>query len=248
VSILAALAATAALGFLAGRVRARQKIRTLHTEITTLQGEIEVLAGMLRVAQYNADHDQLTSLPNRSYAAKVFLVAELTSQPTILALLDLDRFKHVNDTHGHHTGDELLRVVAERLARAAAVCGGTAARLAGDEFLLLLPVADEEPDLSVAWVLDMLTEPASLRTDDGEVTVTPTASAGIVVYDGTDDDFDTILRHADVALYHAKQRRGSLRAYQPEMRMPPNAARHGPRLRDQHPTDSPEQRGGEVTT
>lgn len=246
-SILAAIAATAALGFIAGWLSTRPKIRTLHAKIATLQGENEALEGLLRAAQYTADHDQLTSLPNRSHAAKVFLVAELTGRPTIVALLDLDRFKHINDAHGHHAGDELLRVVAERLARAAAVCDGTAARLGGDEFLLLLPVTDDDPSLTVAWVLNMLAEPASLPTDDGEVTVTPTASAGIVIYDGTYGDFDMVLHHADVAVYHAKRRRGSLRIYQPEMRMPRNAARHGPRRRDRHPTASHEQRGGEVT-
>lgn len=246
-SILATLAATAALGFTAGRLSARPNIHRLHSEITQLRGQVDELDRQARLMEYIAEHDSLTGLHNRRGAAQMFLLAELTHCPTIVALVDLDRFKHINDTHGHHTGDELLRVVAERLARAASACDGIAARLAGDEFLLLLPVTHEDPDLSVAWTMDMLTEPANLPTDDGPVTVTPTASAGIAVYDGTYGDFNTMLHRTDIALYHAKQQRGTHRTYQPQMRMPRNASRYGPRRRDQHPADSDGQLGGGVT-
>nr|MDT0658758.1 GGDEF domain-containing protein [Micromonospora sp. DSM 115978] len=246
-SILAALAASAALAFIAGRFSTRPRIRNLRTENTGLREQIDTLDGLLRIANHLAGHDRLTGLPNRSSAAKVFLVRETLGRPTVVALIDLDRFKRINDTYGHHVGDDLLRTVAERLAHAAKAAGATAARLAGDEFLLLLHAdTDDDHGTLVAAILDQLAEPATLATDDGEVTVYPQASAGIAVYDGTFGTFDTMLHHADIALYHAKQQRGTYRTYSSEMRMPRNTRRHGPRRRDEHPAIGGHL-GGEVT-
>jgi diguanylate cyclase (GGDEF)-like protein len=245
VSILAALAASAALGVIAGRFSARPEIRKLRIDITGLHGEIATLDARLRVAHHIASHDRLTGLPNRYSAAKLFNVRELLGHPTIVALLDLDRFKHTNDTYGHHVGDDLLRTVAERLAPAAKQRGGTAARLAGDEFLLILHADDGDPTKPVAEIMNILAQPTTLCTDDGDVTVHPRASAGIAVYDGT---FDTMLWHADIALYHAKQQRGTHRTYSPDMRMPRNAGRHGPRRRDPRPSDANAHTGGEATS
>ncbi|MDG4793666.1 GGDEF domain-containing protein [Micromonospora sp. WMMD1082] len=238
-SILAALAATAALGFILGRLSNRPEFRKLRSENTHLRELVDNLDVQLRLATYMAGHDRLTGLPNRSSAAKVFLIREMQGLPTLVALIDLDRFKHTNDTYGHHVGDDLLRAIAERLAQAVKPHGGTAARLAGDEFLLLLP-ADDHTDQAkpVAAILDLLAEPATLSTDDGDIVVHPEASAGIAVYDGNYGTFDTMLHHADVALYHAKQQRGTHRTYEPHMRMPRNASRHGPRRRDQRPADN----------
>ena len=247
-SILAALAASAALAFITGRLSARPKIRKLRIDITGLHGEIATLDARLRVAHHIAGHDRLTGLPNRYSATKLFNVRELLGRPTIVALLDLDRFKHTNDTYGHHVGDDLLRTVAERLAPAAKQRGGTAARLAGDEFLLILHADDGDPTKPVAEIMNILAQPTTLCTDDGDVTAYPQASAGIAVYDGTDTTFDTMLDHADIALYHAKQRRGTHRTYSPEMRMPRNAGRHGPRRRDQHPSDANAHTDGEATS
>ncbi len=217
---LAKLAATAAIAFLAGRLSAEPHIRRLRS--------------LLHVAHYIAGHDRLTGLPNRFQAAQVFTIRALRRQPTVIALVDLDRLKHINDTHGHHVGDNLLRTVADRLAAAANAHGGTAARLGGDEFVLLLPVHDADHARPIEQILRTLAEPTTLRTNDGVHTVRPAASAGIAVYDGTHGTFTTMLYHADIALYHAKQQRGSHRTYHPAMRMPRNAERHGPRLRDEH--------------
>jgi len=247
VSILAALAATAALGFSLGRLSVRPTVRTLHREIAGLRGQVATLDTLLRVAEYAAGHDRLTGLPNRTSAAKLFTVRALHAQPTIVALIDLDRFKHINDTYGHHVGDDLLRAIAERLSLAAKERGGTAARLGGDEFAILLSGSDPEAVKPIPEILDTLAQPATLLTHDGEVTVRPTASAGIAVFDGTYGDFDTIIGQADIALYQAKRQRGSHRVYLPHMRMPHNAGRHGPRRRDQHPAARDQQLDGEVT-
>jgi diguanylate cyclase len=234
VSTLAKLAATAALGFLAGRLSAEPQLRTLR--------------GLLRVAHYTTGHDRLTGLPNRFLAAQIFTLRELRGQPTVIALIDLDRFKDVNDTYGHHVGDDLLRTVADRLAVAARASGGTAARLGGDEFVLLLPVHDADHARPVEQILRTLAEPTTLRTNDGVYTVRPGASAGIAVYDGARGTFTTMLYHADIALYHAKQQRGCHRTYHPAMRMPRNAGRHGPRLRDEHQPEDDGQTGGEAAS
>ncbi|MEV7628800.1 GGDEF domain-containing protein [Actinoplanes sp. NPDC089786] len=246
-SILAALAATAALGFLLGRVSVRPTIHTLLAEIVALNEWAATLGALLRTAEYAAGHDRLTGLPNRTSAAKLFTVRALLGHPTVVALIDLDRFKHTNDTYGHHVGDDLLRAIAERLSLAAKEHGGAAARLGGDEFAVLLHDADLEPAKPIAEILNALAEPTTLLTHDGEVTIHPTASVGIAIFDGSYGDFDTVLGQADIALYHAKRQRGSYRIYRPHMRMPHNAGRHGPRRRDHHPADRDEQLGGEVT-
>ncbi|MEH1130374.1 GGDEF domain-containing protein [Micromonospora sp. CPCC 206061] len=237
-SIHAALAATAALSFTAGWLSARPTIRTL-------QAQVDLLEVRLRAAQHVAGHDRLTGLPNRTSAEQLFNVRELLGAATTVALVDLDGFKRTNDTYGHHAGDDLLRAVAERLAVAAKAHGGMAARLAGDEFLLLLPTNGDEPAKPVATILNLVAEPAILRTDDGHITLHPTASAGIAVYDGIYGTFGAMLHHADIALYHAKRHPGSHRTYHPEMRMPRNSGRHGPRRRDQRPADG--RFDGEVT-
>jgi len=232
VSTLAKLAASAALGFLLGRLSAEPHIRRLR--------------GLLRVAVYRAGHDRLTGLPNRALAGQIFTLRQRRAQPTVLALLDLDRFKHVNDAHGHHVGDDLLRSVARRLAVAAHAHGGTAARLGGDEFLLMLPVDGGDHAETIAAIQRVLAQPTTVTTDDGDVTVHAPASAGSAVFDGTHGTFASVLRHADIALYHAKQQRGSHQTYRPDEHMPRHGDRHRARLRDQHLDGDASQATGEV--
>src|SRR4051812_28626738 len=100
VSILPVLAATAALGFVVGRLSTRPGSHKLRAKIASLYEAIGTLDVQLRLATYMAGHDRLTGLPNRSSAAKVFLIREMQGLPTVVALIDLDRFKHTNDTYG----------------------------------------------------------------------------------------------------------------------------------------------------
>jgi diguanylate cyclase (GGDEF)-like protein len=244
VSIRTAVAASAALGFLAGRLTTRPTLRNLTGEVTELRSDTQMLQRLLLSAWHRAHHDPLTGLPNRALAARLFRSRQATNQPTAVALIDLDRFKHINDSYGHHVGDDLLRAVAQRLAVAAKSRGGSAARLAGDEFLLLLPADGTDPGELIAGILTGLAEPVTLHTDDGDITARPTASAGIAVHDGGYGTVETLLRQADIALHHAKQHRNTHRVYQPGLRIPRNAGRHGPRLRDHHTTDG--STGGEV--
>ena len=144
--------------------------------------------------------DPLTGLPNRKRLGERLTEAVREGQ-VALVLLDLDRFKEVNDTLGHYVGDQLLMLVGERLAGSLRP-SDTVARLGGDEFALLLPGADAE----VAWQVTervrlALVEPIVL----GGLLVGVTASTGIAVSPEHGTDVDVLLQHADVAMYLSKE-------------------------------------------
>jgi diguanylate cyclase (GGDEF)-like protein len=154
-----------------------------------------------RAAQAAALRDPLTELSNRTA-----LLAELNrrlsapqAQPVALALLDLDDFKDVNDTHGHETGDAVLREVALRL-RQAAPPGAVVARLGGDEFAVCSNGTTAALAGSLAAALD---EPVVLGTRR----FTVTGSIGVVVADAGDPTATVALSHVDVAMYEAKARK-----------------------------------------
>jgi diguanylate cyclase (GGDEF)-like protein len=156
--------------------------------------------------QHMAYHDFLTGLPNRklfSDRLNIALAQAQRNQKKVgIAMLDLDYFKDVNDTLGHHKGDILLKATAERLHEALRK-GDTIARFGGDEFLLILPDMETIEDaIQVAQkIVDSFCKPFLI--DNHQLVVT--TSIGIAVYpnDGTDDGI--LLRNADIAMYQAKQ-------------------------------------------
>jgi diguanylate cyclase (GGDEF)-like protein len=230
VSTLTVAIATGVLALVAGRLWAACTIRRLRQ--------------LLRRALWTCGHDPLTRLPNRAYAEH--LLAKQAGRPTAIALIDLNGFKQVNDTWGHQVGDQLLVTVADRLADGAHKLGGHAARLGGDEFLLLLPARYSDGTAPVAVLLANLTTPVQLTDDDTGQTVrlAPTATAGITWYDGHRGSWSSLLRQADIALYHARAAGTWYQLYRPGMHMPGQPSRHGPRLRHQRPTDHGQ--GGQV--
>ena len=119
-----------------------------------------------------------------------------------LLFLDLDGFKDVNDRHGHGAGDNLLKEVAARLS-ACVRAADTVARVGGDEFAVLLE-AHRSPD-DAEFVAEKLVEAlhAPFQLPEGEVTIS--CSVGIALYPADGEDFKTLLRHADLAMYRAKQ-------------------------------------------
>ncbi|WYX27992.1 EAL domain-containing protein [Achromobacter denitrificans] len=151
-----------------------------------------------------AFYDELTGLPNRNLllaqAEQAIARAEPERKRVAVLFLDLDRFKQVNDTLGHPIGDALLRDVAQRLrrlARATDIVG----RLSGDEFVMLMPDFEHGRLTAAAeHVLVALAQPFSV----GGITLNPSVSIGISVFPENGRDMDTLLRHADMAMYQAK--------------------------------------------
>ena len=167
--------------------------------------------------RYLAYYDSLTGLPNRrmlnEHLGRVLERAREHDQKMALLFLDLDRFKRVNDTLGHGIGDELLRALAERLLAKVrqtdyvgrqSATSATISRLGGDEFTVVLSeLGDSEDAEHVARrILEGLRQPFSLQGHD----LVMSASIGIAVYPTDGSDADTLLRKADTAMYHAKQR------------------------------------------
>ncbi len=161
--------------------------------------------------QRQAHFDELTGLPNRVRLTQLLLEALATSERDgsllTVCYLDLDHFKPVNDEHGHYAGDQLLLKLAERLRRSlrtSASGDDVVARIGGDEFVLLLRAASvEESRLAVERMLHIVGLPFGLSVGDAPVVVT--ASIGATVFPLDNADADTLLRHADHAMYGAKQ-------------------------------------------
>jgi len=155
--------------------------------------------------EHQANHDALTGLPNRALLSDRMAQAVTFSQrfkhSLWLVFIDLDNFKLINDNLGHQFGDELLCAIAGRLC-ACANEGDTVARLGGDEFVLLLPVANQRP---MASILQLVQEAVAAPVTLGQHTVTITCSIGISVYPADGSEPEQLLKHADIALYRAKE-------------------------------------------
>jgi diguanylate cyclase (GGDEF)-like protein len=167
--------------------------------------------------QHLALHDPLTDLPNRSLfhdrAGQAVLAARREGGRAALMILDLDRFKEVNDTLGHHNGDLLLKEIGARLRQVLRE-SDSVARLGGDEFGLLLPtISEASAAVDVAEkVRATLREPLTLegvRLDLG-------ASVGIALYPEHGADVETLLQRADVAMYVAKGDHTGCEVYSPD--------------------------------
>ncbi|WP_221250787.1 bifunctional diguanylate cyclase/phosphodiesterase [Desulfuromonas versatilis] len=168
--------------------------------------------------QFLAYHDPLTGLPNRRMFQELLNYslahARRAGHQMALLFLDLDNFKRVNDTLGHHAGDRLLEELATRLSGclrkedtlaldSESDCRQTVARLGGDEFTILLPnLKNPFAAASVAKrVLEALSPPFCIDSHE----VFTSASIGITIFPGDGEDAATLVKHADIAMYHAKQ-------------------------------------------
>jgi len=156
---------------------------------------------------YMATHDALTGLPNRvlfnDRLTLALAQAHRHQQKLAVMLLDLDRFKDINDTLGHSVGDQLLRVVSKRLHRLLRE-SDTLGRMGGDEFLFLVPdITRLEHATEVARkILVSFQEPFSVEGHE----LRTTASIGVTIYPDDGADADTLLKNADIAMYRAKQK------------------------------------------
>ncbi|MFY3385713.1 EAL domain-containing protein [Paracidovorax sp. MALMAid1276] len=189
----------------------RETVDNLHREISERKADQERIYWL-------AHYDALTGLPNRSLLAEraqqAIQVAQDNKTPLAVIFLDLDHFKHVNDSLGHRVGDSLLVQIARRL-RAVVRDKDTVARLGGDEFILLLPGANAHGAARVAGKLQEASR-HHYQIDHHELTMAP--SMGIALYPQDGADFDTLTQSADVAMYRAKlDGRNTFRFFTPEM-------------------------------
>ena len=185
----------------------------LHLYMAIAQKRVE------SIMRYQASHDSLTRLPNRLLFDEQLALALANSKQHAeilgVAFLDLDRFKVVNDTLGHATGDRLLQQVATRLKQCLRNCD-TIARWGGDEFTLLFPrlASTEEITKIARKILDKLSIPFTI--DNRELYVTASIGIALFPYDG--EDAQTLLKHADAAMYRAKhQGRNTYQLFAAEM-------------------------------
>ena len=169
--------------------------------------------------EHPATHDSLTGLPNRVLLAERLAQATAQSEPYsrgfAVLVVDLDRFKSISDSLGHLAGDDMLREAARRLSRLSRKAA-TLARLRGDEFVLVLNeiVGPRDAESVASKVLASLANPFVLSGLDVQIS----ASIGIRVFPEDGVDAETLLQHADVAMYHAKKNgRGSPQFFAPLM-------------------------------
>jgi diguanylate cyclase (GGDEF)-like protein len=179
-----------------------------------------VTRGLRRESRRNehlALHDTLTGLPNRALfhdrVEQALRAAQRTGRDVAVAIVDLDRFKEVNDTLGHANGDRFLCHIAEHLGTALRP-GDTVARLGGDEFGLVLPHVDER---DVTAVLQRVGESVASEIELAGIPVGAEASIGYATYPEDSDDARTLLQYADVAMYAAKTGRVDIIRYDPDL-------------------------------
>ncbi len=169
--------------------------------------------------EFQANHDTLTGLANRNLLrdrlSQAIAYADRYGHAVCLIYIDLDQFKFINDALGHHAGDALLRVIAERLKQSLREAD-TVARLNGDEFLLIF-IEDREQSAAVGIIqriMQTVAEP--LEIDQHELFLT--CSVGIAIYPTDAIDAETLTKHAEIAMYRAKEMgRGTYQFYTPEM-------------------------------
>ncbi|MCW8935036.1 MAG: EAL domain-containing protein [Gammaproteobacteria bacterium] len=208
-------------GTIYGSINILYKIRHNFTEVEkeTLYVIGNTVSQSLAYAQkindleFMAHHDSLTGLPNRALFHKVFKnkLKDSSYKSAALLLLDLDRFKEINDTLGHHIGDKLLQKIGPRLSQFFSNENILISRLGGDEFTVLVDnISDKQEVLKFAEkLLRCLREPIDVKSMKLEVD----ASIGIAMFPEDGADSHALLRSADVAMYEAKNKGGGIQIY-----------------------------------
>jgi diguanylate cyclase (GGDEF)-like protein/PAS domain S-box-containing protein len=186
-------------------VRVLERTAELAGANALLEGEIVERRQAEARVHHMAYHDSLTGLPNRALLSdrldRAMLAARRDERKLAVLFIDLDRFKTINDSLGHLTGDNLLKEVANRLCRVVRA-SDTVARLGGDEFVVLVPGvhAAEECSQVGEKIIEALAAPFPF--EGRSLHISP--SIGICLYPDDGTDVETLMRHADAAMYHAK--------------------------------------------
>jgi diguanylate cyclase (GGDEF)-like protein len=197
--------------------------RTPDGGMVVLRSDITAFKERERAAELLAQHDELTGLPNRRLLpdrlGQALARARRNSEIVAVLLIDLDDFKPINDNHGHTAGDEVLRLVADRL-KGCLRTTDTVARFGGDEFVVIAECGAQTADVNAVAekILDAVSRsiPPLWTTDLTAPHVTITCSVGISQYPRDSEDPETLIKLADLAMYQAKQSgRGRLVFYRP---------------------------------
>lgn len=191
----------------------------LHDDVGQLARRVNLLvqasATRERRIMESALSDPLTGLPNRTLLTErirhSLTASRRSRQPFAVAVLDLDRFKVVNDTLGHATGDMVLREVAQRLRQTVRE-SDTVARLGGDEFVLLLQGGED----AAREVISRIIETMKVPLHHGGQQIDIGLSIGVAIHPEHGNDDLTLLRHADAAMYRAKRRRAGMELFDGE--------------------------------
>ncbi len=205
-----------------GEITQQLDVPTKISEVTSLGQDLERMRWKLvhqsELLEHQALHDSLTGLPNRTLLhdrmQHAFVTAQRLGKTVALFMMDLDRFKEINDTLGHHVGDLLLQQVALRM-RGALRESDTIARLGGDEFAVVLPNV-ENPDQALYAARKLLTSLEQPLNLDGH-SFTISASIGIAFFPEHGEDNDTLMRRADLSMYYAKRTQSGYSVYNPTL-------------------------------
>lgn len=189
-------------------------LATIHAQIMTEAAEQTVA-----IMTHMAEHDFLTGLPNRALLtdrlAQAIALAQRHGKKVALMYLDIDNFKHINDSLGHAIGDLLLQSVAQRLLGCVRL-SDTVSRQGGDEFVVMLPEAEDVLDASYTAkkLITAVAKPHLVADHQLHVTL----SIGISLYPDDGKDVETVFRNADIAMYQAKKSgRNNYKLFTPEM-------------------------------
>jgi len=201
-----------------GQIETRALLRALRYAIERKAMESAALA-MARQMAHAAEHDALTGLPNRMLlndrVSQAIIAAPHHMKKVAVLFLELDGFKHINDSLGHPIGDKLLQSIANRLVECARD-SDTVSRQGGDEFVVLLSEVEQAEDAAIAArrMLQTVAECYSIDRHDLHVT----ASVGVSVYPDDGLDAETLIKNADTAMYQAKESgRQSYKFFKPAM-------------------------------
>ncbi len=189
-------------------------------DVTQRKAAEEALLRQAELTEYQALHDGLTGLANRRLfrdrVEQAVLAAQREGGRVAVLMIDVDRFKEINDSLGHHSGDDLLKELADRLRRPLRV-SDTVARLGGDEFGVLLARPHDAND--VALVIERIRKALEPPVVLQELPIAIEGSIGVSLFPEHGGDVDTLLRHADLAMYASKESNAGFTFY--------DAASHG---------------------
>jgi diguanylate cyclase (GGDEF)-like protein len=191
--------------------------RQMFTRTHSLQEATVELAAKQRENEYQAMHDALTGLPNRALFLRNLhdaIAAMAPGQRLAVMIMDLDHFKEINDTLGHHVGDLLLKEIGPRLSGVLRE-GDLMARIGGDEFGVVLP--DLPHEIVAVQIAERLASGLEQPLPVEGLALDVSGSIGIAIYPEDSNEVETLLRRADVAMYAAKEGGGGFELYRPEL-------------------------------